>query len=217
MSNKILGLLTIFVFAISLTEKIETQEVLGEKCVSSENGLKVRSLPNKDSKPLGSLKYQQIVTVLKYSDNSDKIGEITAKWAQIKFTESEGWVYSGFLAENCNKENQIYQGLINYNNFGNPVFSMISPEDTSYRLGEIYKNYNCDNDEILSCFQSCSYEGPDASCKLLSFEVKNDEIIIKIKHNRGLKIDKHIEGVYICKAKNQLDLGKSKTTCQKSK
>lgn len=187
-----------------------------KKCASSNNGLKIRELPNQGSKQLGLLKYGESISINKYSDNSETISNITAKWANIHYGKIEGWVFAGFLKDNCPKlieDGDEYLGLKKYKDFGQPIFTFVSKKDSKLILGSMYKNYDCKDENIQDCFQSCSYEAGGKSCNLLSFEVTKTKIIAEISHS-----DSYAErnsGYYICEIENSTEIYSSTVLCKK--
>lgn len=77
----------------------------------SADALYVRSEPNRHAAELGMLVRNTQVKVLEYSDEDDYIDGIAAKWARIKTDdETEGWVFSGYLADEPRSASYGYTG-----------------------------------------------------------------------------------------------------------
>ncbi len=63
------------------------------------DSLNVRSEPNSESNRLDSLSRGTLVDVLEYSEHTDYIDGHDAKWAKIRYSYLEGWVFSAYLGE----------------------------------------------------------------------------------------------------------------------
>jgi hypothetical protein len=214
---KIIGTISLAILTMSCsTSKEKVKTPIYEKCVASSNGVKIRSMPDQKATQLGSLKSGDRIQIYSLSKNSDKIGEVTSPWAQIYYNGTEGWVYAGFLKDNCPKDSSPYKGILSYNNYSSPIFDFKSA-DKKYRLGSVYKSSDCpDDDSIDKCISNCSYEAGGADCKFLSVDIKNDYIIFKIEAYRSEKFDKHINGIYTCQAINGENLQGETVFCKKN-
>ncbi|PJZ49778.1 SH3 domain-containing protein [Leptospira saintgironsiae] len=210
MNKKLLyiGLITISITynCASASSKATLPET--KLCVSSDNGLKIRESPNQSAKQLGLAKYSESVSILNYSENSETIGNITAKWANVRYGKLEGWAFAGFLKENCPKlENEPkYDGLKSYTNPNYPLFTL---ESTDQTLGTIYRKSICDNNKITECYR-CSYEAGGADCKLISMTVTETIIRMIVKHSNEFK--EH-NGNYVCETSNGRELEATRIVC----
>lgn len=80
-----------------------------KKAYVTADALYIRSEPRRSAAELGMLVRNAEVTVLEYSDVDDYIDGISAKWARIRMDdESEGWVFSGYLADEPRAPSQGY-------------------------------------------------------------------------------------------------------------
>lgn len=71
-----------------------------QKSFVKADALYMRSAPSRQASERGMLARNQEVTVIKYSDEDDYIDGMTAKWAFVRVdSETEGWVYGGYLSE----------------------------------------------------------------------------------------------------------------------
>ncbi|MCB1143790.1 MAG: peptidoglycan DD-metalloendopeptidase family protein [Leptospiraceae bacterium] len=62
------------------------------------NRLNIRSEPSQNADVLGQLNKGNTVSLIKFSDNSEWIDGVSAKWAYIKYNDQVGWVFSGYLS-----------------------------------------------------------------------------------------------------------------------
>ena len=124
-------LLTISIF-ISCNGCSKAQET---KFVDAAGGLRMRSSPDLNGEIVAAVPNNSEVTIIEEKSEVLTIADATGKWTKIRFENSEGWVFGGFLlskplsktasrlSENCLPElksgNSItfdyYDGLINHN------------------------------------------------------------------------------------------------------
>ncbi len=57
----------------------------------------MRDRPSRQVKGIMKIPFTQEVVVMKYSAQKDTIDNITAHWVHVKYNESAGWVFSGYL------------------------------------------------------------------------------------------------------------------------
>ncbi|XDD52987.1 SH3 domain-containing protein [Leptospira sp. WS4.C2] len=66
--------------------------------VNTINGsLRLRSMPNIDSKIIAQIPNQKEVEILKFDDSEVILNNITGKWVKVKYNGFEGWVFDGYL------------------------------------------------------------------------------------------------------------------------
>lgn len=133
--HKITALILVMLFAVSSCKKQENTDAqknngLNLKMyVESKKGIILRSAPDASSQALATIQDREEVLVIKYSDKKDKIGNINAPWANVKYRHLEGWVFSGYLSAGFKKGN--YK-----NHDKNQIISAVSSaRKTMFRTG----------------------------------------------------------------------------------
>ncbi len=71
----------------------------GSRWISAENGLRIRDKPNQSAKKLGVIPFGEKVNWLAENDEIVYLAGTHGKWTKIKWGETIGWVYGGFLSE----------------------------------------------------------------------------------------------------------------------
>ncbi len=90
----------------------------------SVKSLPVRMEPNLISIPIFSISQNAEVIVKRFSDDDEDFDGIVGKWAFISYGRSEGWVFSGFLKDEKNKESEVIPDRITVGK----TFYVITPE-----------------------------------------------------------------------------------------
>jgi len=80
---------------------LSEKEILasGEKCIAAKSGLNLRSSPNKSSKVISLILFGAKVTINKSEGDEIFLDGRYGKWVNVKYGNSTGWVFSGFLCD----------------------------------------------------------------------------------------------------------------------
>lgn len=65
---------------------------------SSKNGLIIRTNPGLESDKVAVVPYGGEITVYQFSDTTEVINGIEAKWARVRYRNFKGWLFSGYLS-----------------------------------------------------------------------------------------------------------------------
>jgi hypothetical protein len=65
--------------------------------VTSDIGLRIREFPDINSKIIGRLNYEQVVTVIKIDSSEYEIEDFLGHWVYIVTDNISGWVFDGYL------------------------------------------------------------------------------------------------------------------------
>lgn len=65
--------------------------------IKSHAGLNIRSEPNSKATVLGTVPYNEVVTITDKNGPSETISGQTANWVKIEYDRTYGWVWSGFI------------------------------------------------------------------------------------------------------------------------
>jgi len=129
--------------------------------VNVDSTLLIREKPSPDSKILGQLKNNDAVDIIKYSDNYSIINNKSFPWAQIKFNNSHGWVFAGFLKHDINMH--IVSELVSPN--GKYYARQLTKDKEQKQCTEFYSQSTCSviiirckDNSIISLFESTGIE-----------------------------------------------------------
>lgn len=129
-------------------QSISNAEIL---FVKTKMGLKLRELPNQDSKVIKVIPYNTDVCIIEKNKDEITIDNKLGKWVKIQYETDEGWAFDAFLSEGKYEENVFLKTnsgdsesgfIVNYNtSFLSKVFEkQLSSDDVRYKPFEV--DYN---------------------------------------------------------------------------
>lgn len=86
------------------TTSLEQKQLINEpRWVTSDSGLRIRERPV-DGDTVEIIPYKGEVLLLEETGEDVTIADETGKWSRIKYGETEGWVFGGFLSKQIPQE-----------------------------------------------------------------------------------------------------------------